>query len=102
MGGVSNLSHSANMSMSYASPPHAVLPTRRSRSGSMPLPGGPCASAAPPHISHVDESALGWSHDPTAEAEMAREDGREELDLMYDPMLNCYYDPRTNKYYELK
>jgi hypothetical protein len=29
-------------------------------------------------------------------------DQREELDLMYDPMLNCYYDPKTNKYYELK
>ena len=25
----------------------------------------------------------------------------EDLDLMYDPMLNCYYDPKTNKYYEL-
>jgi hypothetical protein len=26
----------------------------------------------------------------------------EDLELMYDPVLNCYYDPRTNKYYELK
>jgi len=26
---------------------------------------------------------------------------REELDLLYDGILNCYYDPRTNKYYEL-
>ncbi|KAK7494008.1 hypothetical protein BaRGS_00014890 [Batillaria attramentaria] len=25
----------------------------------------------------------------------------EELDLMFDPNLNCYYDPRTLKYYEL-
>ena len=31
-----------------------------------------------------------------------RESGREDdLDLMYDPILNCYYDPKTNKYYEL-
>ena len=28
--------------------------------------------------------------------------GSEDLDLMYDPMLNCYYDPKTNKYYELR
>ena len=25
----------------------------------------------------------------------------QELDLMYDPQLNCFYDPVTNKYYEL-
>ena len=29
------------------------------------------------------------------------DDEREELDLLYDGILNCYYDPRTNKYYEL-
>jgi len=27
--------------------------------------------------------------------------GEEELDLLYDPVLNCYYDPKTCKYYEL-
>ncbi len=25
----------------------------------------------------------------------------EELELMYDPQLNCFYDPVTGKYYEL-
>ena len=25
----------------------------------------------------------------------------EELDLIYDPVLNCYYDPSSHKYYEL-
>ncbi|CAB4008408.1 Hypothetical predicted protein, partial [Paramuricea clavata] len=25
----------------------------------------------------------------------------EELDLLYDPCLNCYFDPTTHKYYEL-
>ena len=29
------------------------------------------------------------------------DDEREELDLLYDGILNCYYAPRTNKYYEL-
>jgi hypothetical protein len=24
------------------------------------------------------------------------------LDLMYDPLLNCYLDPKTGKFYELK
>ena len=28
-------------------------------------------------------------------------DEGEELELMYDPQLNCYYDPVTYKYYEL-
>eukprot|EP00057_Strongylocentrotus_purpuratus_P003255 XP_003726266.1 PREDICTED: uncharacterized protein C3orf67 [Strongylocentrotus purpuratus] len=28
-------------------------------------------------------------------------EGEEELDLLYDPCLNCYFDPRTGKYYEL-
>lgn len=27
--------------------------------------------------------------------------GTEELELMYDPQLNCFYDPVTYKYYEL-
>ncbi|KAI0237237.1 hypothetical protein LSAT2_012249 [Lamellibrachia satsuma] len=28
-------------------------------------------------------------------------DEEDELDLLYDPVLNCYYDPKTCKYYEL-
>ena len=28
-------------------------------------------------------------------------DEEDELDLLYDQVLNCYYDPKTNKYYEL-
>ncbi|XP_032221977.2 protein CFAP20DC isoform X1 [Nematostella vectensis] len=28
-------------------------------------------------------------------------DNELELDLLYDPCLNCYFDPKTNKYYEL-
>jgi hypothetical protein len=26
----------------------------------------------------------------------------EDLELIYDPILNCYWDPTNNKYYELK
>lgn len=26
----------------------------------------------------------------------------EMLDLVYDPVLNCYYDQKTNRYFELK
>ncbi len=29
-------------------------------------------------------------------------DEEEELDLFYDPVLNCYFDPKTQKYYELR
>ena len=28
--------------------------------------------------------------------------GEGELELMYDPVLNCYYDQSTGKYYELR
>ncbi|XP_070558108.1 protein CFAP20DC-like [Ptychodera flava] len=28
-------------------------------------------------------------------------DGEDELELLYDPCLNCYFDPKTCKYYEL-
>jgi len=55
--------------------------------------------------SAVDE---GWSSpdvydtcladNPTADLE----EDDDELDLLYDPALNCYFDPRTNQYYELK
>lgn len=31
-----------------------------------------------------------------------RNGGEEMVDLVYDPVLNCYYDAKTNKYYELK
>ncbi|XP_022107810.1 uncharacterized protein C3orf67 homolog isoform X2 [Acanthaster planci] len=40
------------------------------------------------------------SEDPSKVFTESEED--EELDLLYDPCLNCYYDPRTGKYYELK
>ena len=25
-----------------------------------------------------------------------------EIELLYDPVLECYFDPKTNKYYQLK
>ena len=34
-------------------------------------------------------------------AEGWRESAEDELELMYDPQLNCFYDPHTCKYYEL-
>lgn len=34
-------------------------------------------------------------------ATVENEDG-EVLDVIYDPILQCYYDPRTNSYYTLK
>ena len=29
-------------------------------------------------------------------------DEEKELDLLFDPVLNCYFDPKTQKYYELR
>lgn len=28
--------------------------------------------------------------------------GEEMVDLVFDPILNCYYDAKTNQYFELK
>ena len=30
------------------------------------------------------------------------DDGNTMMDLIYDPILNCYYDAKANRYYELK
>ena len=61
----------AGMSLSYASPPHAVLPTRRSRSGSVSAAaGGP-----PPHVGEGGELY------EEGEMEPQREEAREELRL---------------------
>ena len=47
------------------------------------------------HTMQEEESVLSDS----AEADDVDDD--DEIDLMYDPCLNCFFDPRTNKYYEL-
>jgi hypothetical protein len=36
------------------------------------------------------------------EEEVTEHHMKEEVELIYDPVLNCYYDPRTHTYYELK
>jgi len=76
--------------MSYVSPPHAVLPSRRG------CPGLGCCQLDVPCGAETYEMHV------NDETQSLRDIPREEVDLMYDPMLNCYYDPKTNKYYELK
>ena len=38
----------------------------------------------------------------TEEADSRWRQEEEDLELIYDPILNCYWDPQNNKYYELK
>lgn len=40
--------------------------------------------------------------DMTEESTTEHHDAKEEVELIYDPVLNCYYDHRTHTYYELK
>ena len=47
-----------------------------------------------------DDGAPDGGGSPAGDA-LIEGDEPEDLDLMYDPILNCYYDPKTNKYYEL-
>jgi hypothetical protein len=35
-------------------------------------------------------------------SEHCRHEEKEEVELVYDPVLNCYYDHKTHTYYELK
>ena len=66
------------------------------------------------HLHHVPllsrtHSKMGLLHSPTAAvanslAEMSpsqQGQSEDELELVYDPDLNCFYDPNTEKYYEL-
>ena len=60
---------------------------------------------------HSDSKFHKYKKAPVGERETQRQDSRyhntdgeeeeEELDLLYDQVLDCYYDPKTNKYYQL-
>ena len=41
------------------------------------------------------------SRNPSNSVEHDMGANEEELDLLYDPCLNCYFDPKSHKYYEL-
>ena len=75
-------------SWSHASPPRALIVSekRRSKSGAATHPR-----------EEQQHAADGGEPAPDDSLEVSNDD----LDLLYDPILNCYYDPRTNKYYEL-
>ena len=49
----------------------------------------------------TQQSDLGSAEDEEGEEEEGGGAGGGELELMYDPQLNCFYDPNTYKYYEL-
>jgi len=88
----------SSLSLSHASPPHALLASRKGKANTVGAESAQYARGA-----GADGAAGGGASD-FGEAADAEPDARpsEDLDLMYDPMLNCYYDPKTNKYYELR
>ena len=90
----------SGLSLSHASPPHALIATRKgSKLGGVQAlaglseGGGGGAGGGAGDEGGGTADGAGHTGAPAA--------GNEDLDLMYDPMLNCYYDPKTNKYYEL-
>ena len=111
----------SGLSLFHASSPHAINVSRKAKgtsagAGASPLgasvrpvadpsEGGPAGAAA----AWEDDQAAGNSdgdgdrgdRDDERAAQAKAVGASEDLDLMYDPMLNCYYDPKTNKYYEL-
>ena len=79
----------AGQSWSHASPPRALIINQSRRNSS---------NRSPRTSANQDEEGDEDGQDGNSLRESGRED---DLDLMYDPILNCYYDPKTNKYYEL-
>lgn len=69
--------------------PPIVLPSERLRLSSASQNDALSAALSPPRSRNPSSSV---DNNPGKE---------EELDLLYDPCLNCYFDPRTHKYYEL-
>ncbi|XP_002153987.3 protein CFAP20DC isoform X1 [Hydra vulgaris] len=57
-------------------------------------------SAAMPDTPQVGEQSRSKNQDLNNNSILGRKD-EEFLDLLFDPVLNCYYDPKTEKYYEL-
>ncbi len=69
---------------------------------------GGMLSPAPPLEGEASEPPLRYPQDDATEGEaggavdkVRSGAGVAELELMYDPQLNCFYDPITCKYYEL-
>jgi hypothetical protein len=45
----------------------------------------------------ADLDEVRQQHEPIEETK----EQEEEVEVVYDPVLNCYYDPNTHEYYEL-
>jgi hypothetical protein len=69
----------------------AIKPDSRSSSDARPSARAP-----------VPASARSQPAPVSARSQPAPEPGEPELDLIYDPILDCFYCPRTDKYYKKK
>jgi len=83
--------------LSHASPPRAILASRGGNQRKRPPQPQPSPTPARP----ADASDRGAAPHDAAGGGAPEDERGDDLDLMYDPMFNCYYDPKTNKYYEL-
>lgn len=92
-----NLSHPMSDLEGRRLPTPPLVPPRKSR------------LAAPPPRADTEQDTSRQGADGSGESEAGPrgdasaanpQEGGDDLDLMYDPVLNRYYDPRTNKYYE--
>ena len=102
------------LSLSHASPPHALIASRKARgagplgvclSNTLDLPSLGSGAMADDEVGGGEGVSCGnvATRDEAVRAtiDSEKQGSSDDLDLMYDPMLNCYYDPKTNKYYEL-
>lgn len=57
-----------------------------------------------PPIGDRDRDQMDYNKSGGVEASAQKETVKDEneVELLYDPVLNCYYDHKTHTYYELK
>ncbi|XP_064632404.1 protein CFAP20DC-like [Lineus longissimus] len=81
--------------------PPIVLPSEMKRD---PKPEELSPREQPPQPRQKSSDSRGRRSRLNSQGETALEqdtDEEDELDLLYDPCLNCYFDPKTCRYYEL-
>lgn len=86
------LNHSNPRDWGNVFSPPIVLPSQK---------GSSSLSPSALQVNNQKDTFPGRNVAPPSSREQGDTDEEDELDLLYDPVLNCYFDPKSCKYYEL-
>ncbi len=87
-----------SLSLAQTSPPRAMANDRASK-GRRSISS--LTNATRSYATDIDGITLDSLASGAEDAQEETRDEGADLDLMYDPVLDCYFDPKTSKYYEL-